>query len=45
MGKIDYPSIAVELMKGGSVEVFDTTISPETLAAESMKHLHAAFPI
>ncbi len=49
MGEIDFPSIAAELIRGGydkwvSVEVFDTTISPETLAAESMKHLRAAFP-
>jgi sugar phosphate isomerase/epimerase len=49
MGDVDFPAIAAELIRGGydkwvSVEVFDTTISPETLAAESMKHLRAAFP-
>jgi hypothetical protein len=42
-------SIATELIRGGydkwvSVEVFDTSISPETLAAESMRHLRDAFP-
>jgi hypothetical protein len=30
-------------VKAMSVEVFDTTISPDTLAAENMKHLRAAF--
>lgn len=49
MGHVDFPAIATELIKGGydkwvSVEVFDTTISPETLATESMKHLRTAFP-
>jgi sugar phosphate isomerase/epimerase len=49
MGDIDFPPIAAELIQGGydkwvSVEVFDTTISPDTLAAESMKNLRAAFP-
>jgi len=48
MGNVDFPAIAAELIRGGydkwvSVEVFDTTISPEILAAESMKHLQAAF--
>ena len=48
MGDVDFPAIAAELIRGGydkwvSVEVFDTTISPEILAAESMKHLQAAF--
>lgn len=48
MGDVDFPAIAAELIRGGydkwvSVEVFDTTISPDTLAAESMKHLRAAF--
>jgi sugar phosphate isomerase/epimerase len=42
-------SIATELIQGGydkwvSVEVFDTSISPETLAAKSMMHLYDAFP-
>jgi sugar phosphate isomerase/epimerase len=49
MGNVDFPAIATELIQGGyeqwvSVEVFDTAISPETLAAESMKNLRAAFP-
>jgi len=49
MGEIDFPPIATELMHGGydkwvSVEVFDTTISPDILAAVSMKNLRAAFP-
>lgn len=48
MGAIDFPSIAAELIQGGydkwvSVEVFDTTISPDILAAESMKNLRAVF--
>lgn len=48
MGKVDFPAIAAELIRGGydkwvSVEVFDTTISPETLATESMKHLRNSF--
>lgn len=48
MGAIDFPPIAAELIKGGydkwvSVEVFDTNISPDTLASESMKNLRAAF--
>lgn len=48
MGEIDFPPIAAELIKGGyegwvSVEVFDTAVSPDTLAAESMKNLRAAF--
>lgn len=48
MGAIDFPPIANELVKGGyngwvSVEVFDTNISPDTLAAESMKNLRSAF--
>lgn len=48
MGDVDFPAIAAELIRGGydkwvSVEVFDTTISPEILAAESMRHLRAAF--
>ena len=49
MGDVDFAPIAAELVKGGydkwvSVEVFDTAISPDTLAAESMKTLRAAFP-
>jgi sugar phosphate isomerase/epimerase len=48
MGSIDFPPIAAELIRGGydkwvSVEVFDTNISPDTLAAESMINLRAAF--
>ena len=48
MGDIDFPPIAAELIQGGydkwvSVEVFDTTIPPDTLAAESMRNLRAAF--
>ena len=48
MGEIDFPPIAAELIQGGydkwvSVEVFDTTISPDSLAAESMKNLRAVF--
>lgn len=48
MGDIDFPPIAAELIKGNydkwvSVEVFDTNISPETLASESMKNLRTAF--
>lgn len=49
MGAVDFPPIVAELVKGGydgwvSVEVFDTNISPKTLASESMKNLIAAFP-
>jgi sugar phosphate isomerase/epimerase len=48
MGEIDFPPIAAELIQGGydkwvSVEVFDTTTSPDSLAAESMKNLRAVF--
>ena len=48
MGDIDFAPIAAELTTGGydkwvSVEVFDTNLSPNTLAAESMKNLRAAF--
>ncbi len=48
MGDIDFPPIAAELILGGynkwvSVEVFDTTISPDILAAESIKNLKASF--
>ena len=44
-----FSPIAAELIQGGydkwvSVEVFDTTISPDILAAVSMKNLRAAFP-
>jgi len=48
MGTVDFPPIAAELIKGGydkwvSVEVFDTNISPDTLASESMQNLRTAF--
>jgi sugar phosphate isomerase/epimerase len=48
MGDIDFEPIAATLIEGGyhgwvSVEVFDTGIAPETLAAESMKNLRSAF--
>jgi sugar phosphate isomerase/epimerase len=45
---VDFPAVAAELLKGGydgwvSVEVFDTSVEPDFLAAESFKHLKAAF--
>ena len=48
MGEIDFPPIAAEHIQGGydrwvTVEAFDTTIHPDTLAAESMRNLRAAF--
>jgi len=48
MGDIDFPPIAAELTRGGyqawvSVEVFDTTVPPDFLAAESLKNLNSAF--
>jgi sugar phosphate isomerase/epimerase len=48
MGDVDFQPIADELVKGGytgwvSVEVFDTTVEPDFLASESMRHLKAAF--
>ncbi|MFK7852090.1 MAG: sugar phosphate isomerase/epimerase family protein [Akkermansiaceae bacterium] len=48
MGAIDFEPIATELIEARydrwiSVEVFDTNISPETLAAESMQNLRKAF--
>jgi len=48
MGEVDFPAVAAELLKGGydgwvSVEVFDTSVEPDFLAAESFKHLKAAF--
>jgi sugar phosphate isomerase/epimerase len=48
MGEVDFPAVAAELVKGGydgwvSVEVFDTSVEPDFLAAESFKHLKAAF--
>jgi sugar phosphate isomerase/epimerase len=48
MGEVDFPAIARELVEGGyagwvSVEVFDTKLSPDTLAAESLENLKAAF--
>lgn len=49
MGDVAFQPIAAELISGGydkwvSVEVFDTDIPPDTLAAESMKNLRSAFP-
>ena len=49
MGEVDFGAIADVLPEGNydgwvSVEVFDTTVEPDFLAAESMKHLRAAFP-
>ncbi|HVJ45956.1 MAG TPA: TIM barrel protein, partial [Luteolibacter sp.] len=49
MGDVAFQPIADELVKGGykgwvSVEVFDTTVEPDFLAGESMRHLRAAFP-
>jgi sugar phosphate isomerase/epimerase len=49
MGDVDFQPIATELIQGGydkwvSVEVFDTNLAPETLAAESMKNLRSYFP-
>jgi sugar phosphate isomerase/epimerase len=48
MGEIDFPPIARVLEEGNyhgwvSVEVFDTTVEPDILAGESMKHLRSAF--
>jgi len=48
MGEVDFPPIAAALLDGGypgwiSVEVFDTTIDPDTLASESLRHLQTAF--
>lgn len=48
MGDVEFPPIARELVAGGydgwvSVEVFDTSVEPGVLAAESMRHLRAAF--
>lgn len=48
LAAIYIPPNAHELLKGGyngwgSVEVFDTNVSPVTLAAESMKNLRSAF--
>jgi sugar phosphate isomerase/epimerase len=48
MGDVEFPPIARELVAGGydgwvSVEVFDTAVEPDVLAAESMRHLRAAF--
>jgi sugar phosphate isomerase/epimerase len=48
MGEVDFPPIAAELLRGGyegwvSVEVFDTTVPPDFLAAESLKNLRTAF--
>ncbi len=47
-GEVEFPPIAAELIRGEyegwvSVEVFDTNIPPETLAAESMENLREAF--
>jgi sugar phosphate isomerase/epimerase len=48
MGAVDFPPIARELEQGSyagwvSVEVFDTTVEPDVLAAESLRNLRAAF--
>ncbi len=48
MGAVDFKPIATELVRGGydkwiSVEVFDTRISPDILASESMENLRSAF--
>ncbi|MFD2257325.1 sugar phosphate isomerase/epimerase family protein [Luteolibacter algae] len=48
MGAVDFQPIADELIAGGydkwvSVEVFDTEISPETLATESLTNLRKFF--
>ncbi len=49
MGEVAFPPIAKALVEGGytgwvSVEVFDTTVEPDFLAAESLRNLRAAFP-
>lgn len=48
MGDVKFPQIADALIKGGydnwvSVEVFDTNLSPDYLASESIKNLRSAF--
>jgi len=48
MGNVDFPPIAAELTNGNysgwvSVEVFDLTKGPDTIAKESMRNLKAAF--
>jgi len=48
MGEIRFPQIADALVKGGydgwiSVEVFDTNLEPDYMAAESIKNMRAAF--
>lgn len=48
MGDVDFPEIARVLTGQNyqgwvSVEVFDTTVEPDFLASESMKHLREAF--
>jgi len=48
MGSVDFKLVAAALTKGGykgwvSVEVFDPNLEPDFLAAESMRHLKAAF--
>jgi len=47
MGEVDFQAVADELIKGGyngwvSVEVFDTSVGPDFMAAESMKQLKKA---
>lgn len=48
MGDVPFPPIADALVEGGyqgwvSVEVFDTELEPDQLAAESLRQLRAAF--
>lgn len=50
MGEVDFPAIAnvlTEMRYSGwvSVEVFDTSLDPDFLAAESLKNLRSAFAI
>jgi sugar phosphate isomerase/epimerase len=50
MGEIDFPEIAKVLREENyagwvSVEVFDTNVEPDFLAAESLKNLRHAFSL